>query len=150
MKTNTNKSRCLVKYYVNKLLEYRRWNGYSKKHVRNNSKWPRRVQIYPLLVHLPLALSAGDIPIDDQCSRTPKLREAGRTSHRSMANDTYLFSTVTLSNPRQSIHNRIELSFFFTNNTGAPHDVTLGRMNPQSRNSSSCSFNCLSSVGAEQ
>ncbi|KAK4737145.1 hypothetical protein R3W88_000842 [Solanum pinnatisectum] len=41
-----------------------------------------------------------------------------------------------------------ELSFFFTNNTGAPHGEILGLMKPLSRRSFNCSFNSLSSAGA--
>ncbi|KAJ0439109.1 hypothetical protein HanHA300_Chr16g0621591 [Helianthus annuus] len=39
-------------------------------------------------------------------------------------------------------------SFFFTNNTGAPHGETLGLMNPRSRSSCNCSFNSFNSNGA--
>src|SRR3954466_1231820 len=41
----------------------------------------------------------------------------------------------------------MEPSFFFTNNTGAPHGETLGRMNFFSRNSSNCFFNSANSDG---
>ena len=43
------------------------------------------------------------------------------------------------------MHRRIELSFFLTNNTGAPQGDMLGRMKPLSNRSCSCD---LSSVGA--
>ena len=41
-----------------------------------------------------------------------------------------------------------EPSFFFTNNTGAPHGEILGLMKPLSTRSFNCSFNSLSSAGA--
>src|SRR3954470_15596926 len=41
----------------------------------------------------------------------------------------------------------MEPSFFFTNNTGAPHGETLGRMNLFSSNSSNCFFNSANSDG---
>ena len=41
-------------------------------------------------------------------------------------------------------------SFFFTNNTGAPHGEILGIMKPSSSNSLSSSFNSFNSAGAIQ
>ena len=41
-----------------------------------------------------------------------------------------------------------EPSFFFTNNTGAPHGEILGLMKPLSRRSFNCSFNSFNSAGA--
>src|SRR6266487_7073213 len=43
------------------------------------------------------------------------------------------------------MHNLILPSFFLTNNTGAPHGDTLGRMNFFSSNSSNCFFNSFNS-----
>ncbi|MCI40278.1 hypothetical protein A2U01_0061511, partial [Trifolium medium] len=43
------------------------------------------------------------------------------------------------------MHKRIIPSFFFTNNTGAPHGDTLGRINFFSSSFSSCFFNSFNS-----
>ena len=45
---------------------------------------------------------------------------------------------------------RNDPSFFFTNNTGAPHGDELGRINPFSVNSVNCFDNSSNSVGASQ
>ena len=60
----------------------------------------------------------------------------------------YLFLTVTWFNSRQSIHNLIVPSLFFTNKTSAPQGDALGLMNPLSKSSCNCSLSSLSSVRA--
>ncbi|KAK4737181.1 hypothetical protein R3W88_000878 [Solanum pinnatisectum] len=64
------------------------------------------------------------------------------------------FRNVTISDSElmitrsESMHILREPSFFFLNNTGAPHGEILGLMKPLSRRSFNCSFNSLSSAGA--
>ena len=46
------------------------------------------------------------------------------------------------------MHNLMLLSFFFTNNTGAPYGEMLGLANPFSNSSSNYLFNSFNSNGA--
>ena len=60
----------------------------------------------------------------------------------------YLFLIMTLFNCLESIQSRIEPSFCFTNNIGAPHGDTLGWINLLSSKSWSCTFSSRNSNGA--
>ncbi|MFS8020988.1 hypothetical protein Hanom_Chr16g01422211 [Helianthus anomalus] len=48
------------------------------------------------------------------------------------------------------MHIRKVLSFFFTNNTGAPQGEELGRIKPLSKSSCNCLDSSSSSVGAKR
>lgn len=61
----------------------------------------------------------------------------------------YLFLMITLFKSLQSILIRKLLSFFFTNNTGAPKSERLGLIKPLSDRSSNCFFNYAIYVGTK-
>ena len=121
-----------MKHHIHQVHESSRGIGQSKRHYQElivPIPCPESCLGYVFTLDFQLVIPRTKVNLREDLCHLQLIKQVIR----------YLFLTVTRFNSRQSIHNLIVPSFFFTNNTSAPQGDALGLMNPLSRSSYSCS-----------